>query len=347
MGQRELSSRHGSSSIPPCEYPASLQPQAVGAACGSSVGSYDAVTNVESLARLASRAGAMLPLDLNMSPHVGGAFQSCAVRFAVAIAERLPAAANLRSNSPSTDSCYTCLSILREMVPLLGPLGPVLQNVHEAMQVCLLSDQHYGNIYPSERGAEKAPTGRSLRHGVGPFPVRVSADSTARDGSASPRVGAPRHDDDDDPAWCGSCGGERARGHAAGFGVRFNRVPYFLLVRKLEEANRIMRTERDASIKAVSDNHKHFSSVSTKLAVANERLSVKTATIEKLRLDLTALDSELATACEFTKREERKHDVLQAECVSLTRDFLTSTQRLEGEIDKLRADNDQLLRDDH
>ena len=45
---------------------------------------------------------------------------------------------------------------------------------------------------------------------------------------------------------------------------------------------------------------------------------------------------------EVTKREEHKHDVLQAECISLTREFLVNTQRLEGEVDKLRAENDQL-----
>jgi hypothetical protein len=29
------------------------------------------------------------------------------------------------------------------MLPLLGPLAPVLQNVHDALSLCLLSEQHY------------------------------------------------------------------------------------------------------------------------------------------------------------------------------------------------------------
>ena len=35
------------------------------------------------------------------------------------------------------------------MLPLLGPLAPVLRNVHDALQLCLLSDQHYSDGAPA------------------------------------------------------------------------------------------------------------------------------------------------------------------------------------------------------
>jgi hypothetical protein len=48
---------------------------------------------------------------------------------------------------PPTVCCVsrsdTCLEVLHEMLPLLGPLAPVLQNVHDALSLCLLSEQHY------------------------------------------------------------------------------------------------------------------------------------------------------------------------------------------------------------
>ena len=52
-------------------------------------------------------------------------FTSDVVRFAVALAENLDAAETARQGAPSTRSCYTCLSVLQDLIPLLGPLGPV------------------------------------------------------------------------------------------------------------------------------------------------------------------------------------------------------------------------------
>ena len=42
------------------------------------------------------------------------------------------------------------------------------------------------------------------------------------------------------------------------------------------------------------------------------------------------------------KNDGKKKLVLQSETVSLTRDFLSSTQKLEQQVDKLRAENDAL-----
>lgn len=315
------------------------------------------LASIADLARAAAQSGVAPPLsDTTVQPagalQGSNAFQSNAVRFAVTIAERLAAASTTKEGSPSAESCYTCLSILREMLPLLGPLGPVLQNVHDALQLCLLSDQHYGDIevVGSDCGAGSSAAQVSAAGMAGDSQTPRAIGRGALFGSPSPRVkqdggageGTPRNGN---PAWRGS-GGEdparRTRSHSAASSVRFNRVPYFVLVRKLEEANEEMRRERDASIRAVSDHQKELSDLNAQLSEANAQLDQKTSSIQKLMAEQAMLESELRLAREVTKREEHKHDVLQAECIFLTREFLTNTQRLEGEVDKLRAENDQL-----
>lgn len=50
------------------------------------------------------------------------------------------------------------------MLPLLGPLAPVLRNVHDALQLCLLSDQHYSDAASTPRRSDETLTGRTLQH---------------------------------------------------------------------------------------------------------------------------------------------------------------------------------------
>ena len=40
---------------------------------------------------------------------------------------------------PSPEGCMTCLAVLEEMIPLLGPLAPTMSRVYEALRLCLLS----------------------------------------------------------------------------------------------------------------------------------------------------------------------------------------------------------------
>ena len=40
---------------------------------------------------------------------------------------------------PSPEGCMTCLAVLEEMIPLLGPLAPTMSKVYEALRLCLLS----------------------------------------------------------------------------------------------------------------------------------------------------------------------------------------------------------------
>ena len=50
----------------------------------------------------------------------------------------------------------------------------------------------------------------------------------------------------------------------------------------------------------------------------------------------------LTAAQRVTAHEDKKYDLLQSETVSLTREFLKNTQRLEETIDELRRENEQL-----
>ena len=53
--------------------------------------------------------------------------------------------------------------------------------------------------------------------------------------------------------------------------------------------------------------------------------------------DAAENETELASAREATREHEHRYEVLQSECAQLTRDFLSTTQKLEEEIDRLRA----------
>jgi chromosome segregation ATPase len=129
--------------------------------------------------------------------------------------------------------------------------------------------------------------------------------------------------------------GERAGG--ADEPTQHGRVPYFVLVHKLEEAAAALRLERDSSLEEVSRNQADLTNLDEQLTTAKEQLQIKTATIDTLMREQTSILNELRTAREATHAQEHKHEVLQGECVLLTRDYLSNTMKLEGELDVLRA----------
>ena len=251
-----------------------------------------------SLARTAAEAGVSpaFPGAPAQATADGTVFQSHAVRFAVRLAEHLERT-ELQA-TPTTEGCYTCLEVLREMLPLLGPLAPVLRNVHDALELCLLSEQHY------ESGAA----------------TDVAADTAAAPAQASPRLLRIQRR---------SGGGAPSSGHS--------RVPYFVLVRKLEEAAAALRLERDSGQEEVGRTAGDLVNLEEQLQAAKTQLQGKTSTIEKLMRERAALEAELEDAKRLTHKEEAKYDVLQAECAMLTREFLGGTMKLEEEIDRLRT----------
>ena len=113
------------------------------------------------LARAAAESG-VSPAFAGVASKLPGSgnitFQSHAVRYAVTLAERMQATDSAKSGAPSTEGCYTCLEVLREMLPLLGPLAPVLSNVHDALQLCLLSEHHYEAAYADQLNESSSST---------------------------------------------------------------------------------------------------------------------------------------------------------------------------------------------
>ena len=256
--------------------------------------------NVTALARAAAQAG-VVPAFAGSGGDGGGGgggFQSNAVRFAVTMAERLEQTDGIKSGAPSTEGVYTCLAVLREMVGLVGPLGSTLQNIHDALQLCLLSPHHYS------------------------------------DGIMLDDKESPAH------ARGGNTAFER---HAA---ATHGRVPFFVLVRKLEEATAALRRERDTALEEVARNNADLANLEEQLSTAKASLNVKSATIDKLMREHSELEAELLQAKEVTRKEEHKYDVLQSECVSMTRDFLVTTARLEEDVEQLRLRQKGMEADD-
>lgn len=159
----------------------------------------------------------------------GLVFQSNAVRFSVTLAEHLERTEQANQASPSAEGCYTCLEVLSEMLPLLGPLAPVIRNVHDALELCLLSEHHY-----SDDG------------------LAAAALTTPSPRSARRNAGTSAH---------------QATGH--------RRVPYFILVRKLEEAAAALRLERDTALEQVGRNVADLTNLDEQLIAAKAQLQVK------------------------------------------------------------------------
>ena len=231
------------------------------------------------LARAAAEAGVTPALHGASASADGRLFNSHAVRFAVTLAEQLERSAE-HARTPTTEGCYTCLAVLREMLPLLGPLAPVLQNIHDALSLCLLSETHYSeaaflNDASSPLRTKSAPAGRG----------------TARGGRSS----SSRRQPDGD----------------GGGGI--GRVPYFVLVRKLEEAAAALRLERDNALEEVTRHEADLANVDEQLSKAKAQLQQKTATIDKLMREQAGTEVELKHMREVTLREEHKYEVLQTE----------------------------------
>ena len=74
------------------------------------------------------------------------------------------------------------------------------------------------------------------------------------------------------------------------------------------------------------------------------KLQEKTTTIDRLAREQSALASELEGAQEACALEERKHDVLQQECVALHREFMQSKQALENQLHTKMATIEELMR---
>ena len=113
------------------------------------------------------------------------------------------------------------------------------------------------------------------------------------------------------------------------------RVPFFVLVRKLEEATAALRLERDTALEEVGRNKVDLRNLEEQLSTARAQLQGKTATIDKLVREHTALEEELAKAKEAPS--EAKYEALQHEATMMTRDFLTRTLELEQELEQMRA----------
>ena len=211
------------------------------------------------------------------------------MRFAVKLAEQLEQTSALKAASPSTEGCYTCLAVLREMMPLLGPLAPVLRNVYDALMLCLLSQNYY-------------------------------TDGTFMDDPSSPARWGPAADE------------QRAFENVA---AAAGRVPFFVLVRKLEEATAALRLERDTALEQVARHQIDLRQLDDQLATAKAQLQGKTATIDKLVREHAQLETDLAKAREAPS--EAKYEALQQEAAMMTRDFLTRTQELEAELEVMKS----------
>ena len=76
------------------------------------------------------------------------AFQSAAVRLAVTVAEQLASTERAAQGGPSLRSAMTCLQLLGEIAPLLGPLQAVMERLTQALRLCVLSDRHFSRAVP-------------------------------------------------------------------------------------------------------------------------------------------------------------------------------------------------------
>jgi len=316
-------------------------------------------------------------------------FTSPAVRFAVALAEGLDTADLRRTGAPSVDGCHVSLATLRAMVPLLGPLGPVLKTVHDTLELCMLSQQPsaVGLVATFEAAAAANaaaaepnwPTATALTDGQWPANASCAAAAATclSDTSAVPPPSAGWGSNTFQSATpqtassitaaaaaaaaaAGSAlpppsgrggGGIGRRGRSAsiaserGLGrdaasrpdsASLAKTPYFLLVRELDEEQSALRQERDRALDEIARGSEDLTNLDEQLDTAREQLHSKSKTIDKLVREMNALEIELKGMRETARMAEHKYEVLQCEAVALQRASVSTTQRLEEEIQQLK-----------
>ncbi|KAL1510602.1 hypothetical protein AB1Y20_006903 [Prymnesium parvum] len=91
-------------------------------------------------------------------------YHSEIVRFSVQLLEKLDAPLRQSADgTPSAESCYACMRVLQEVLPLLGPLEPVMTKVFHALELCIFSPTQLATKEPaSEPAAWRTPRGGAV-----------------------------------------------------------------------------------------------------------------------------------------------------------------------------------------
>ena len=140
-----------------------------------------------------------------------------------------------------------------------------------------------------------------------------------------------------------SAGASRGDGaHGLEHAPALRRVPYFILIEKFGDELQSMRHERDEALEEAARNSIDLSSLEEQIATTNEQLQTKTQTIEKLVAEHKALESELSKVQSVTRSQDKRYEVLQVECASLTREYLRRMRELERQVDRLTTENTEL-----
>ena len=246
-----------------------------------------------SLAESAAVAGVACAFGVGVSssnyiqarPAIGFPFQSDAVRFAVALAERLGAGEAHRSSAASAEACHTSLEVLHDIIPLLGPLKPVLHDVHQTLCLCLLTKGREGSEAlgkPESReerlhreARERAPASTEGRL---PYFVLTRQVMPARRLARRPCVllGPCAR-----PCWFAQAGSP---------------IWVQCACAQLEETVTALRLERDNALDDVRRTHEDVANLDEQLATAKAQLHTKTSTIDKLVREHASLEGELRVA---------------------------------------------------
>jgi chromosome segregation ATPase len=107
-------------------------------------------------------------------------------------------------------------------------------------------------------------------------------------------------------------------------------------VRELDEEQSALRQERDRALDEIARGSEDLTNLDEQLDTVREQLHSKSKTIDKLVREMNALEIELKGMRETARMAEHKYEVLQCEAVALQRASVSTTQRLEEEIQQLK-----------
>lgn len=134
------------------------------------------------------------------------------------------------------------------------------------------------------------------------------------------------------------CAHERPAGALRGIG----KLPFFVLAQRLDEAALALRDEHDAARVKCEEQQADLVQLEEAMRAAKLQLQQKTAVIDKLIADHTQISEELREVKATKERDERQYEVLQRECIDLSREMMQSVVYHKEQVATLLDENAKL-----